>query len=633
MKIRGSFYINFSKVITLLFLGVLPVLLLAQTWSIYDVAELSGGYNGSVAGSEFVFDASGNPHIFSYHPRLSSPQLKYTCWDGENWITEDVAPAGLGINTAPGVGIDSDGNLHVAYLMQGQYLGYAFYDGEWTIEQVDNITISSSWLRLVVDENDVTHIAYTGLNQGNLRYARKIDDEWQIESIEGAGGTVCSIVLDSEDLPWILSWLPGYTLTHWDGEAWQIDTTLPAMGESYLALDDQDRPQISYYYAGEGNYDLRFCTKNSGEWVNYIIDPGVQQNKIGWDNQIQIDDDGIMHIAYFAHNACLIKHAWGTADNWETEVLDTIDMWQPAICLNIYNNHPFITYHDNIEEQLRLATTYSGEMSTPENLTAQVLNVNDVNLFWDHNNQGGIFMNLTNYRIYNYGVMIEEIPASDTQYIITGLDEGDYSFRVTAVYGDSESEMSNTAEVSISLIPPADFTAEIEGGNVYCQWQAPEGTNVSLYRVYRDSELIIQTEEVECLDELASSGLHVYWVTALYNDAYETAPSNEVEINLVVSEDQNEVSGTMQLSNFPNPFNPQTKISFLLTKSADVKLEIYNLKGQKIRELVSEHLQASEYSLIWDGRNDRGKLMPSGIYLYSLKTGEHSVIRKMNLLK
>jgi hypothetical protein len=85
--------------------------------------------------------------------------------------------------------------------------------------------------------------------------------------------------------------------------------------------------------------------------------------------------------------------------------------------------------------------------------------------------------------------------------------------------------------------------------------------------------------------------------------------------------------------NYPNPFNPTTKIEFTLAKSGFVTLQIYDVLGRKVRTLVSEELPSGYKSVIWDGKNDDGKDVASGVYFYQLKVGDFSEPKKMVLLK
>jgi fibronectin type 3 domain-containing protein len=87
-------------------------------------------------------------------------------------------------------------------------------------------------------------------------------------------------------------------------------------------------------------------------------------------------------------------------------------------------------------------------------------------------------------------------------------------------------------------------------------------------------------------------------------------------------------------ANFPNPFNPSTSIEYALPEAASVSIAIYDILGQKVRELAAHPLQpAGFYQLTWDGLDHRGQGVASGIYFYRLKTPGFSQTRKMTLVK
>lgn len=85
--------------------------------------------------------------------------------------------------------------------------------------------------------------------------------------------------------------------------------------------------------------------------------------------------------------------------------------------------------------------------------------------------------------------------------------------------------------------------------------------------------------------------------------------------------------------NYPNPFNPTTTISYHLAETVDVELNIYNLSGQRIRTLLSGRKEAGSHSLAWDGKNDVGDEVASGLYLYKLRAGEFFQSHKMILIR
>ena len=88
------------------------------------------------------------------------------------------------------------------------------------------------------------------------------------------------------------------------------------------------------------------------------------------------------------------------------------------------------------------------------------------------------------------------------------------------------------------------------------------------------------------------------------------------------------------LQNFPNPFNPDTTIGYELAESADVTLQIYNVVGQVVRTLVAAEPQSvGRYQVRWDGMDDRGTPVSSGIYFYQISAGKFQDVRKLMLLK
>ena len=84
------------------------------------------------------------------------------------------------------------------------------------------------------------------------------------------------------------------------------------------------------------------------------------------------------------------------------------------------------------------------------------------------------------------------------------------------------------------------------------------------------------------------------------------------------------------LQNFPNPFNPSTTIYFTAENTENADLIIYNIKGKKIRQYSIFNNQSS---IIWNGTDDNGKVVSSGVYFYRLKSGRYTSTKKMILMK
>jgi hypothetical protein len=85
--------------------------------------------------------------------------------------------------------------------------------------------------------------------------------------------------------------------------------------------------------------------------------------------------------------------------------------------------------------------------------------------------------------------------------------------------------------------------------------------------------------------------------------------------------------------NYPNPFNPTTDISYALPDAREVKLSIFNVLGQEIRNLAQGTQEAGYHKVTWDGKNANGQSVPSGAYFYKLEAGDFAQSMKMILLK
>ncbi|MCK5075819.1 MAG: T9SS type A sorting domain-containing protein, partial [Calditrichia bacterium] len=99
-------------------------------------------------------------------------------------------------------------------------------------------------------------------------------------------------------------------------------------------------------------------------------------------------------------------------------------------------------------------------------------------------------------------------------------------------------------------------------------------------------------------------------------------------------EDNDDLENKIELKqNYPNPFNPITSIEFIIPRANHVKLEIYNMLGQKVKTLVNTKMQAGPHTMQWNGKDEEGNSVSSGVYFYRIKAGKYSKIRKMLFLK
>jgi hypothetical protein len=137
------------------------------------------------------------------------------------------------------------------------------------------------------------------------------------------------------------------------------------------------------------------------------------------------------------------------------------------------------------------------------------------------------------------------------------------------------------------------------------------------------------------------SGTKVWWKVRGHNSVGYGPWSDSVAFTDVPIEKKEEEIGKFSLSqNFPNPFNPSTTLPFQVKslefgveRPVPTTLTIYNILGQRVRTLLDEDKLPGEYKVIWDGRDEFGKDVASGIYFYKLKSGDFSQVKKMLLLR
>lgn len=94
-----------------------------------------------------------------------------------------------------------------------------------------------------------------------------------------------------------------------------------------------------------------------------------------------------------------------------------------------------------------------------------------------------------------------------------------------------------------------------------------------------------------------------------------------------------ELLQTALLPSGPNPFNPRTEIRFTLAAAQNVSLRVYNARGELVRRLLEEVYDAGEHAVIWDGRNDRGQGMASGVYIARFQAGTMVTTRRLTLVR
>jgi hypothetical protein len=214
---------------------------------------------------------------------------------------------------------------------------------------------------------------------------------------------------------------------------------------------------------------------------------------------------------------------------------------------------------------------------------------------------------------FSEGVTLQEV-------IFEGTDSEDFDFRYANIDNANRT-------VIIGLIPMVyGEKADLEVGNHVIAMlkfsvdnQNVEGIEINTTTTDKPSHdlMLVYTEEV--------------------NGGHETrhlVPEfNPVNADIPPSIDPMVPERFELCQNSPNPFNPITRIDYSLPVATHVRLNVYNVLGQNVRTLVDEFQGADYHSVIWDGCNNDGASVASGVYFYRIDAGEMSVTKKMMMLK
>jgi hypothetical protein len=141
------------------------------------------------------------------------------------------------------------------------------------------------------------------------------------------------------------------------------------------------------------------------------------------------------------------------------------------------------------------------------------------------------------------------------------------------------------------------------------------------------------------LDVVVPAGAKVLEVrTHVYNRFTGTIYWDDISVDVIGTTTAVRSSAGLPIAyelgnNYPNPFNPSTTIDFAIPQAATTSIVIYNIVGQKVRTLTNEFRSAGRYQITWDGTDDAGRHVGSGLYLYRLQSNQTSIVKKMVLVK
>ncbi|MBN2105235.1 PKD domain-containing protein [bacterium] len=236
---------------------------------------------------------------------------------------------------------------------------------------------------------------------------------------------------------------------------------------------------------------------------------------------------------------------------------------------------------------------------------------------------------------------------------------------VSSVFDTSGLSDNDTSRITIRSVPdkPAEFrliepmlldsTDKSWPDSIAFRWHAtydPDNPQGIIYYTWSMNHLdgfnlrtltVFDTTAVYYPEPSLLDGRYLWYITAYTSGGLSIRSQNsgfiivgKIDTGTVSVMNQAEIPETFDLKqNYPNPFNPVTRIVYQIPKTCDVKISIYNSLGQKIRELVQDSNTPGVYTIFWNGHNDLGQKVPTGIYICRMSASGHIIYRKMMLIQ
>jgi hypothetical protein len=178
----------------------------------------------------------------------------------------------------------------------------------------------------------------------------------------------------------------------------------------------------------------------------------------------------------------------------------------------------------------------------------------------------------------------------------------------------------NSENKSMLISEEIPINLKIYSDTIRVDYTNSKGESVTDFAYYPNSSQMNGLYNVSCKEIDANAGIF----QGVFNS----------NITSVRQNNSNYIPSTYKLfQNYPNPFNGQTIIKYQISTEGKMVLEIYDILGRKVRTLVNESQLSGEYTLRWNGKNDNGGTIASGVYIYRMRIGTFVSSKKLMLLK
>jgi len=650
-------------------------------WEVDSLGINNLGYPASLA-----LDSQDTPHI-CYHDGTTY-SLKYAVKSGDTWIIETVDGSYPTVSAGQynSLALDSQDNPHISYSAsvkrssQARYynqdLRYAYkHTGTWTIETLDAHPNAAERSCIAVDTGDNVHIGYCHNHYSDLKYVfRQSGSDLLGDTLQANGsfemgpdpGAILPIDPGSTDISdWLvirdqIDYMGSYWVHAHGQRSLDLDGSVGQGGISQSLVTEPGKTyRVSFYLAGDPNGSpqlKQMAIEAAGRiYSNYWFDvTGTTVSDMGW---VYVEWDfiaGDTATTLQFYSLDPPPNSYGPALDRVivTEVMapvETVDGstttgFYPSLALDS-QDHPHICYADalnNILYASKTGSTWEKEtVASPGRYPCLQMDSQDnphisYNEFWISDYRDLKYMAKLHGTWYSWKVNEVDGFYRNPSMALDSEDNIHIAFNST---GGAIKGVLYASKDEVTPVTLVSFEAAREGSNAVLNWEVSEFSPAqSGFHVYRSSEGTLR----ERITDQPLSGHTRY----RYID--ETAPPEETRYWIM---EQTETSGTRWFGpvsvpsveafvgalslgpSYPNPFNPTTTIPFVIPEAGGARLAVYDAQGRLVKKLVDTIEQRGDHKVSWNGRDDKGKEVASGIYFIRLEFRDRVRTQKIVLLK
>lgn len=589
--------------------------------------------------SSVKLDSRGNPHIVYFLD--GAGDLRYVTRKNNSWtspalILDTTTDSFNGVwNT---IEFDSLDRAHVAY---GTFFGgRPFYirqtaGGVWSpVEQIDPGPNSAYHVKMKL-WHGIPRVVFVDATNSLLKYAEKTIGGWVTEPVSGLGAGNPSIqdgalgfdvdpVTGRPHIAAVTTSAP-YALRYFTkvGGVWttEVVDTLPG-GETgispSLALDAGGNPHVSYF--DRTNVDLKYARKSGGSWLRETVDA---TGNTGQYSQILVRTNGTPVIAFLEFSSMgvpnRVRFAQRTgAGSWSIETVDDV---------SVSPNFAFMGA--TLDPQGQPRVTYQGQGGSG----GQMRYAEKIRGSW---------------RIKIPPVAAPEPAAADE----VRPEAATWALGVTARQGSNAAEtmyLGAANEPAIAALRSAKAPAPLDGAMLSLavrrgeeefvrDFQTPAETMSWTFRTEGGVTPGEQTLDFAGYD--LPAGLRIFlsdhdhgWTREVRAGESVTLAARPRTLELVATTGEQVPAATVIRDGlsfaYPNPFARNTGLAFTMARRGDIRVDLYDITGRRVATMERAGASAGEHVLTWDGRDEGGRPVPSGIYMAAWRAGEAKGSRRL----